>query len=329
MHHMLLHTYVKYFQFQTFVSDTKCFYVHINYNKRNYNCLSHTHTARKTSSHIEYKISTDPKIQPSSRNRQNSGTTGVSRLSLNAATELKTVQLQCLMTQDICKWNVWIFYFRSICFSSADGALANNGNVMRSIVCRRLTSGWWWSTNISLGSQFAGYGVKWTVFWLFVCFLLKNKQHPNDVIEPTSPWQPKTTTTPNKDRAWEEGFLLLFHCNKTLLPLARVSMATRMENRCDVWIKKQSLYEEKFKRSLNKNHVCRFQFLVCCVNKTLHHCSQEKLKQGLDYQVEESSLSLPQSVLCPCQALLRPFSDSQKGPNASFTGEEGEGAIYL
>lgn len=149
-----------------------------------------------------------------------------------------------------------MFEYSILCFSSADGALANNGNVMRSIVCRRLTSGWW-STNISLGSQFAGYGVKWTVFWLFVCFLLKNKQHPNDVIEPTSPWQPKTTTTttPNKDRAWEEGFLLLFHCNKTLLPLARVSMATRLENRCDVWIKKQSLYEEKFKRSLNKNHV--------------------------------------------------------------------------
>lgn len=46
----------------------------------------------------------------------------------------------------------------------------------------------------------------------------------------------------------EEGFLLV-HCNKTLLPLAIVSMATRMENRCDVCKKKQSLFEEKFSKS--------------------------------------------------------------------------------
>lgn len=67
---------------------------------------------------------------------------------------------------------------------------------------------------------------------------------------------------------------------------------------------------------------------VCCVHKTLCHCSQERFKQGLDYLVEVSSLSLPQSVLCPRQALLRPFSDSQKGSNTSFTGEEGRGGCY-
>lgn len=181
-------------------------------------------------------------------------TTGVSRLSRPL-----TDQSQSFIDQSKSKRDFWNVLVERKELTSPGGALATNAQSGISAADLLLMV---WNEQSS-GCLFE-----------FCCCQAgeKNKQQPNNQMlenphhHDNQEQQQHQTNTEHK----EEGFLLV-HCNKTLLPFATVSMATRMENRCDVCKKEtKPLWGKLFKKLKEKSCL---SVPITCVNKTLDHCS--------------------------------------------------------